>query len=61
MAAIRGRRVRKRHPLWLLTKKELRLQQLSFVVAGLYVLGWLGYLVWRGMRFPTCTRLSFLR
>jgi ABC-type transport system involved in multi-copper enzyme maturation permease subunit len=31
-----------RHPLWLLTKKELRLQQLSFVVAGLYALGWFG-------------------
>jgi hypothetical protein len=33
---------RKRHPLWLLAKKELRLQQLAFVVAGLYVLGSLG-------------------
>jgi len=31
-----------RRPLWLLTKKELRLQQLSFVVSGLYVLGWFG-------------------
>jgi hypothetical protein len=34
----------KRHVLWLLAKKELRLQQLPFVVAGLYVLGWLGTL-----------------
>jgi len=32
----------KRRALWLLVKKELRLQQLSFVVSGLYVLGWLG-------------------
>jgi hypothetical protein len=32
----------RRHPLWLLLKKELRLQQLSFVVAALYVLGWFG-------------------
>ena len=32
--------VRKRHPAWLLLKKELRLQQMAFVVAGLYVLGW---------------------
>jgi hypothetical protein len=28
------------HPLWALTKKELRLQQLTFVVAGLYLLLW---------------------
>jgi hypothetical protein len=34
----------KRHRVWLLIKKELRLQQLSFVVAGLYALGWFG--VW---------------
>jgi len=33
---------RNRHPLWLLATKELRLQQLAFVVAGLYVLGSLG-------------------
>jgi len=33
---------RQRHPLWLLVKKELRLQQLTFVVAGLYVVGWFG-------------------
>ena len=31
----------KRQPLWLLVKKELRLQQLAIVVAGLYILGWL--------------------
>jgi hypothetical protein len=32
--------VRMRHPVWLLAKKELRLQQMTFVVAGLYFLGW---------------------
>jgi hypothetical protein len=30
-----------RHPMWLLVKKELRLQQMTLVVAGLYLLGWL--------------------
>ena len=33
------------NPAWLLVKKELRLQQLSFVVTALYVLGWL-VLIW---------------
>jgi hypothetical protein len=28
---------RRRHPAWMLVKKEMRLQQLTFVVAGLYV------------------------
>jgi len=28
------------HPLWRLLRKEVRLQQLTFVVAGLYVFGW---------------------
>lgn len=32
----------KRHPVCLLVKKELRVQQMALVVAGLYVLGWLG-------------------
>jgi hypothetical protein len=31
-----------RRPLWLLAKKEWRLQQLTFAVSGLYVLGWFG-------------------
>lgn len=31
---------RARHPIWLLAKKELRLQQMSLVVAGLYLLVW---------------------
>lgn len=32
--------VRMRHPVCLLAKKELRLQQMTFVVVGLYSLGW---------------------
>jgi hypothetical protein len=31
----------KPHPMWLLVKKELRLQQMTLIVAGLYLLGWL--------------------
>ena len=31
---------RVRHPLWLLVKKELRLQQMTFVIAALYFVGW---------------------
>ncbi len=31
----------KRPRVWLLVKKELRLQQMAFAVAGLYLLGWL--------------------
>jgi hypothetical protein len=31
---------RSRHPVWLLVTKELRLQQMTFVVAGLYIVGW---------------------
>ena len=33
-------RARGGHPVWLLIKKELRLQQLTFVMAGLFVAGW---------------------
>lgn len=33
-------RVRRRHPVWLLAKKELRLQQLTFVISGIYLLAW---------------------
>jgi hypothetical protein len=29
-----------RHPVWLLVKKEIHLQQMAFVVAGLYLAGW---------------------
>lgn len=38
-------RLRRLHPVWLLTKKELHLQHLTLVVAGLYVLGWLSILL----------------
>lgn len=31
---------RQRHPIWLLVKKELGLQQLTFAVAGIYLLAW---------------------
>jgi hypothetical protein len=31
----------KRQPIWLLVTKELHLQQMAFVIAGLYLLGWL--------------------
>lgn len=31
---------RRSHPVWLLVKKELGLQQLAFAVAGIYILGW---------------------
>jgi hypothetical protein len=30
----------RRHPVWLLVKKELRLQQMTFVVGALYLIGW---------------------
>ena len=40
-------RLRRAHPVWLLAKKELRLQHLTLVVAGLYVLGWLAILLLR--------------
>lgn len=37
----RGRAVAgRRHALWLLAKKELHLQQMTFVVVALYVFGW---------------------
>ena len=36
-----ARALTKRRPLWLLVKKELRLQQMALAVAGLYLLGWL--------------------
>ena len=37
----RGRGV---HPMWWLARKELHLQQLTFVVAGIYLLGWIAIL-----------------
>ncbi len=38
-----------RHPVWLLAKKELRLQQLTFVVSGIYLLEWAALWVLRLM------------
>lgn len=35
-----GGRAQAGHPVWQLVKKELRLQQLAFVMAGLYVAAW---------------------
>lgn len=37
----------RRHPLWALVRKELRLQQLTFAVSALYVSGWMMTLVFR--------------
>ena len=34
-------RVTRHHPLWLLVKKEISLQQLPLVLAGFYILAWL--------------------
>ena len=39
--APRGRRV---HPIWWLARKELHLQALTFVVAGIYLVGWMAIL-----------------
>ncbi len=36
---------RRRHPMWSLVRKELRLQQLTFAVSALYVCGWISTLV----------------
>jgi hypothetical protein len=37
--------------VWLLVKKELRLQQMAFVIAGLYVLGWASLSILRAVVF----------
>lgn len=39
-AATRDRTARRPQPLWLLAKKEIRLQQMTFAVSGLYLVGW---------------------
>ena len=36
---------RRRHPVWSLVRKELRLQQLTFAVSALYICGWISTLV----------------
>jgi ABC-type transport system involved in multi-copper enzyme maturation permease subunit len=35
------------HPVWLLVKKELRLQQMTLAISGLYVAGWAGVVAMR--------------
>jgi hypothetical protein len=40
-----GAPARRQHPVWTLVKKDLRLQQITFVVASLFVCVWLG-LAW---------------
>jgi hypothetical protein len=40
VAADDARQTRDGHPLWLLAKKELRLQQMTIVIAALYTAGW---------------------
>jgi hypothetical protein len=40
-----GAPARRQHPVWALVKKDLRLQQITFVVASLFVCVWLG-LAW---------------
>ena len=40
-ASTRVARLTRRHPYWLLVKKEISLQQLPLVVAALYLLAWL--------------------
>jgi len=37
--------LRRGHPAWSLVRKELRLQQLTFAVSGLYICGWIATLV----------------
>lgn len=37
----------KRHPVWLLIAKELRLQQMTLVVTGLFLIGWFALTVMR--------------
>jgi len=48
----------RRHAMWLLIKKEIRLQQLTFAVSGLYIIGWAS-LVWLGQMAPA-TRTTLL-
>ena len=40
-ASASGHHARPRHPLWLLVKKELHLQQMTFAVAGVWIVIWL--------------------
>jgi len=40
-AGTRPEHAPRRHPVWMLVLKEIRIQQMSFVVAALYPLGWI--------------------
>ena len=40
------------HPVWNLVRKELRLQQLTFVVSGLFICGWITALLIRRLTGP---------
>jgi len=48
----------RKHPLWLLAKKEFRLQQLTFAISGLYVVGWIGLVMFS--QFTPSTRATLL-
>jgi hypothetical protein len=50
-ATTAARPLTKHHPLWLLVTKELRLQQMTLVVAALFLLGWL-VATWLSPVFP---------
>lgn len=59
-------RVRGRHPVWQLAMKELNLQQMTFVVSGLYVISWVATLAARRVIpdfeavGPTLTAMAFI-
>ena len=61
-AKVRVAVLTKRHPIWLLITKELRVQQLALVLAGLYLFGWLAVTLMRPVAdlFGTFNALSVL-
>lgn len=46
--ALSPARSTRRHPLWLLALKELRLQQLTLVVTPMFAVGWVALAIWYG-------------
>jgi hypothetical protein len=50
----------KRHPLWLLARKELRLQRITLIVAGVHVLGWLAVVSLRTYLVPDVVGIFFV-
>jgi hypothetical protein len=42
---------RRRHPVWMLVQKDIRLQTIAFAVAGLYAVGWIGLSVARSEQY----------